>query len=417
MSSVTLDAVLKQIPLFSSLPTREIQKLLDSMAEVDLEAGQMLLHEGDRSDRFYVLIEGQLEIIKALGTSDEKLLALRDPGAFIGDMSLFSSEGQRTASVRARTHAHLLEMTNQAFSALLHSQPSIAQEMIRTLSARLDEAENHTIRDLREKNQMLREAYEALQAAQAQIIEKEKMEAELEVARHIQHSILPDEKPQRPGFEFGSLLQSMRGVGGDFYDFIHLSNDHLAIVIGDVTDHGVPAALFMALTFSLLRAEAGRTNSPAEALQAVNRHLLEINKSGMFVTILFCLLDCQGATLRSVRAGHHPPLVLDAERRINMTNMGVGQPLGLVPGMLLDEQEMKLEPEAMVVLYTDGVTEAKDADGNDFGVEGIQRVLQASPSLSAQEACEQIYKAVNAFCQNEPQGDDITILAIRKNGQ
>ena len=117
------------------------------------------------------------------------------------------------------------------------------------------------------------------------------LEEEMEIARHTQQSILPDKLPHHPGYDFGSLIIPACAVGGDFYDFIPLDSGRLCIVIGDVSDKGLPAALFMALTFSLVRAETRRTDSPYQALQSVNRYLLNMNASGMFVTLLYCILD------------------------------------------------------------------------------------------------------------------------------
>src|SRR5207302_6921336 len=136
-----------------------------------------------------------------------------------------------------------------------------------------EEAENRTIRDLQEKNLQLTQAYERLKLAQAQLIEKEKIEKELEVARGIQESMVPRKLPQLPGFDFGARMLPARAVGGDFFDFIPLNDGALGIVIGDVSDKGVPAALFMALTSNLLRAEAQRGSSVSDALLHVHRQL------------------------------------------------------------------------------------------------------------------------------------------------
>jgi len=145
-------------------------------------------------------------------------------------------------------------------------------------------------RDLQEKNRQLAQAYEELKAAQAQLIEKEKLESELKIAREIQRNILPRSKPQISGLDFGMLIEPMASVGGDFFDYIELDQERVGLVVGDVSDHGVPAAIFMALTYSLLRAEALRATSPGETLRAVNRQLLNMNSSSMFVTVLYGIL-------------------------------------------------------------------------------------------------------------------------------
>jgi phosphoserine phosphatase RsbU/P len=151
---------------------------------------------------------------------------------------------------------------------------------------RLNESENVTIRDLQEKNRQLAQAYEELKAAQARLIEKEKLEAEMKIARQIQRSILPKPRPQVSGLDFGMRIEPMESVGGDFFDFIVPDNERNGLLMGDVSDHGVPAAIFMALTYSLLRVEALRDQSPGKSLRTVNQHLLDMNASGMYVTIM-----------------------------------------------------------------------------------------------------------------------------------
>jgi CRP-like cAMP-binding protein len=216
--------LISQVPLFATLPRNEIEHLAAMLRPCEFPAETLLFSEGRTGDHFYILLEGEVEIIKALGTDAERLLAVRRAGSFIGEMSLFNRSGQYTASVRARTALHLLEMTRSDFDALLHRQPDLAYEMVRVLSLRLDESENLTIRDLLEKNRQLKQALNDLEAAQAQLIEKEKLEAELNVARTIQRSILPHDRPRLPGFDFGMRIEPMASVGGDFFDFIRLGD-------------------------------------------------------------------------------------------------------------------------------------------------------------------------------------------------
>ena len=134
----------------------------------------------------------------------------------------------------------------------------------------------------------------------------------MQIARQTQLSILPIRLPRQSGYDFGSLIMPARAVGGDFYDFIPLGNNQLCIVIGDASDKGLPAALLMALTFSLLRAETGRTDNPLQILRKVNRYLLNMNSSA-FVTLLYTVLDCASGTLTYSRAGHLLPIVLDEQ--------------------------------------------------------------------------------------------------------
>src|SRR5512136_450513 len=403
--------IISNIPLFASLPSDEIEHLAGSLRPRAIPEQTLLLREGGMGDHFYILLEGQVEIIKALGTDAERLLAILGAGSLLGDMSLFGPDPRHTASVRARSPLQVFEMTRAEFDALLHRHPSLAYGMLRILTQRLDESENLVIRDMREKNRQLTQAYNELKAAQAQLVEKERLETELEVARTIQRSILPRTRPRLPGFDLGLLMEPMRSVGGDFYDFIRLGGDRLGIAVGDVSGHGVPAAIFMALTFSLLRAEAHRAGSPGEALRNVNCHLLDMNNSGMFVTVLYGVLNCATREFDYARAGHELPLLLDARREAVEQKTGRGQILGLFPEPVLDEQSVILAPGNLLLMYTDGVNEAMDRDRRQFGLEGLCGVLRARGRMPAQATCQAVYDAVRAHSGGMAQQDDVLLVA------
>jgi sigma-B regulation protein RsbU (phosphoserine phosphatase) len=409
-------SLIQQVPLFAGLHSAEIGFLADILHEVELPAGTFLFHEGDPGDCFYLILDGEIEVVKALGTSDERTIAIRRAGDFFGEMSLFETDGRRTASVRSRSPMRLLEMARADFDVLLQHRPTVACRMVRILSLRLDQSHNTTIADLREKNRQLARAYEELKAAQAQIIEKERLEKELETARWIQQSILPRTLPSRRGFDFGAFLMPARAVGGDLFDFIPLSNHRIGVVIGDVSDKGVPAAIFMALTYSLLRAEAARWASPVRVLQATNHHLLGMNEAGMFVTVLYGVLDCRRGSFLYARAGHELPMYFSPAGEVVAAGRGLGQPLGLFEALALDEQIITLEPGALLLTYTDGVTDLMDPQGIRFGRDRLQAVAQASRSGSAQAICEQVWAALDEYRGTSAQFDDVALIAIRAEG-
>jgi serine phosphatase RsbU (regulator of sigma subunit) len=330
----------------------------------------------------------------------------------VGELSLFSPGGQHTASVRAYTRLQVLEMTRTDFDALLHRHPSLAYAMVQTLGVRLIEAESGTIRDLRQKNQQLALAYQELAAAQAQVIEKEKLEKELDVARRIQSSLLPRTLPRRDGFDFGALMAPMSAVGGDFFDFVALGDDLIGIAVGDVSDHGVPAALFMAITVTLLRAEARRGVSPGAVLQSVGRQLLDVNDAEMFVTVLYGVLDCARREFTYARAGHEPPLLFDAQGEPVSVNRQRGQLLGIAPDPAVDEQQIALPPGGTLLLYTDGAREAGGPGGALFGAAGLHKAVRG-PRLPAQALCERLLTQVAAYRGPTPQQDDITLIAVQ----
>jgi sigma-B regulation protein RsbU (phosphoserine phosphatase) len=406
--------LLKNMPLFGSLPAAELAAMAVSLQETCYTAGAVLFREGDYGDRFYILLDGQIAIVKALGSDDERLLGLRGRGEFVGEMSLLSQDGLRTASVRVEADARVLELTRADFDALLHRYPLLAYEMLRVLSIRLRESHDTAIRDLHEKNARLAQAYADLQAAQARIIAQETLERELRLARETQESMLPRALPRLSGFDMGARMIAAHMVGGDFYDLFPLSRNRLGVVIGDVSGKGMPAALFMALVSSLLRAEAQRGDtSPEQALRIVNNHLLSRDTHSMFVTVLYGVLCRETREFAFVRAGHEMPLLLDAEGALLTPAMGRGHVLGLFPNPMLDMQTVQLPLGGTLLLYTDGVNEAMDADSRLFGPERIVAAVRGARDASAQQLCDQLVQAVTEYRGLAAQADDITLVAVR----
>ena len=407
-------ALIKKIPLFAALRGTETEFLAEILREVEVPAGTLFFREGEPGSSFAIIVDGEVEILKALGTPDERLLAVRGPGDFFGEMSLLDPDGLRTASVRTHAPVRLLEMARPDFDALLQQRPALAYEIMRVLSLRLRESDNATIADLHEKNRELTQAYAALQAAQAQIIEKEKLEQELRTAHRIQQSILPSELPRLPGYDFGALIMPARSVGGDLYDFIPLGGGRLGIAVGDVSDKGVPAAIFMALTRSLLRAEATRVASPRRALERVNQLLLDMNDEGMFVTLLYGILDAKHGTFDYARAGHELPLLFDPDGSVRPAKRGQGSPLGLFDNIALDEQVLSVSPGSTFLLYTDGATDITGPEGELFGLDRLQTLAQAAlGGRTAQIFCDEIWHGLTTYQGASSQDDDVALVAIR----
>lgn len=408
-------ALLRRVPLFTPLAAAELELLATSLRESTYAAGSVLFYEGAYGDRFYVILEGQLKIVKALGTGEERLLGVRESGEFVGEMSLLNPDGLRTASVQVLSDARVLELTREDFDALLLRTPSMAYEMLRVMSARLRESHDLSLRDLHEKNERLARAYAELQEAQAQIIGQETLLRELALAREIQESMLPAVLPRIAGVDLGACMQPARMVGGDFYDLIELGPDSLGVAVGDVSGKGVPAALFMALASSLLRAEVRRGAPPEETLAVLNRHLLDRNAKQMFVTLLYGVLHLPTREFRYARAGHEVPLACDAGGTRIELPLGRGLPLGMFPSPLLDVQSITLPPGGTLLLFSDGVLDTADATGELFGRDRLNSIA-GGPSGSAQELCERLLQAVCDHHGATPQFDDITLVALRATG-
>jgi phosphoserine phosphatase RsbU/P len=407
-------AELERIPLFASLPVDELRRLENVLRVSTCPPGNVLVQEGCSDDKFYILLEGQVEVVKALDSPEERRLGLRGPGNLLGEMSLFSRDGCHTASVRAVSPLRLLQVPHSELDALLQRQPKIAYEIIRQLSQRLEESENLTIQDLKEKNRLLKQAYDELKADQEQIIEKERLEKELEISAQIQQSLLPKTLPAIPGYQLGALMIQAQAVGGDFYTCFKLGQDRLGLVVGDVSDKGVPAALFMALTYSAIRLEAARNDSPVQVLRNVNRHLLQMNSAGMFVTLVYGILDINSGDFHFARAAHPTPYLLDGQGQIVDIPVSSGQPLGLFAALPIDEQTITLPPGGTLLLYSDGVSETKDTRGIDFAPDALYQSIQGHRARPAQTICEQLWQDVQEHGRGLPQQDDFTAVVVKR---
>jgi serine phosphatase RsbU (regulator of sigma subunit) len=416
MNATSYERLLEQIPLFAGLPLEEIQSLSAVIHIRDFPAGHVLFREGDTGDRFFIFTHGQVEVVKFLETPDERRLSLLGAGDILGEMSLFYPDRQRSASARAMTRAQALEMTHADFETLLQRQPDLAFRIMRETTVRMRNTELVTIRELQEKNLQLAQAYQDLQAAQAQLIEQEKNEYELALAHRIQQGILPTNIPSLPGWQLTTHWQPAYAVGGDFYDFIEFSDGKLGIAIGDATGKGVPAALVMATTCSILRAiaaslPAGEPVSPGEFLFRSNELLCRQVPPGMFVTCLLAVLDPANGEIRYANAGHCLP---SQQSGANVCELrATGMPLGLLPGMPYEEKCSFLAPGDRLILVSDGLIEAHDADQQIFGTKRLLETLAHQPA-----GVESIPFLLETLEQFTPPGwereDDLTIVEISR---
>jgi serine phosphatase RsbU (regulator of sigma subunit) len=384
----------------------------ETLVEVQFPAGMVIFNEGEMGDDFLVILDGTVEVIKGLGTPAEHLVANRGVGEPIGEMSMLRPGKPRSVTVRALTDVRALLMTRADFNRLLVRQPMLAYEMTRTLSDRLDQTDTENAQDLHVVNRHLQDAYSDLNAARAQLIEKEKLEHELNVARKIQASILPQVMPEVPGFAFDALMIPMRAIGGDLFDFVTIDSSHVGIAVADVSDKGIPAAIFMALTRSLLRAEALRSTSPDNVLRNVNRVLMDMNTSDMFVTAIYGVLNLETRAFVYARAGHPSPLVLKRNRGLFEPGGRSAPPLGLFDVLPLEVQALQLEPGDTLLLYTDGVTEAMNEHLEEFGSEALSRSILEIGRTAEYLSCNALVQKLNHFRARAQQNDDITLAAV-----
>jgi serine phosphatase RsbU (regulator of sigma subunit)/anti-sigma regulatory factor (Ser/Thr protein kinase) len=246
---------------------------------------------------------------------------------------------------------------------------------------------------------------------EAEVRERERMQQELEVAKLIQQQFLPHELPDLPGWHVAAYYKPARAVGGDFYDFIELPGDRVGIVVGDVTDKGVPAALVMATTHSILRAEAPRLVSPAAVLERANDLLVDEMPAHMFVTCLYAVLDRASGKLVFANAGHNLPYLRGEEgvTELRATRM----PLGLLPGMRYEESEAVFAPGEGLLLHSDGLAEAHSPDGEMFGFPRLAKLCADRPG--GEELIDLLLSELDGFTGvGWEQEDDITLVTVQR---
>jgi serine phosphatase RsbU (regulator of sigma subunit) len=409
------EKVFLNIPLFRDIPPAEMAQIVSSLPMATYEAGAYLFRDGDPGENLYVVREGQLEVVLAAESSDEMLLKVVGSGEYVGEMGLILEDGKRTATVRAQTKARTWVMSRARFNEMLLRWPIIAYAMVSILSERLDATNNANFRDLTQKNHALQKAYDELKAAQAQLIEKERLERELKVAAEIQLSILPDVLPASPGFDFGARILPARRVGGDFYDVFALDEGRTGVVIGDVADKGIPAALFMARAHALIMAEADSSAAPGDVLRFANGHITRLQKSAQFVTALYGTVDSNTCEFSYARAGHEPPLVLKPDGTVDRVPHAAGMSLGLWDEITLDLQVVHLERGSTLVLFTDGMTDCRDTQGTPFGLPRIKETLAGLVGLPAQAVCDSLLQTLKTYQDGSNQDDDVTLVAIHSS--
>ncbi len=236
------------------------------------------------------------------------------------------------------------------------------------------------------------------------------LEHELQVAHQVQASLLPRELPDLPGFRLAADWRSAHQVAGDFYDLFPLHEGRWGLVVGDVSDKGAPAALYMAMSRALIRANAPRHHTPASTLMYLNETVLAQSSYDMFLTVFYGVLDPETRMLTYANAGHNPPLVRRASGEIERLPR-TGRFIGTLDNLHLTDAEVMLAPGDALVIYTDGVTDALNPSGQDYGQERLMAALR-NEHASAPELLDHLRADLAAFTQGAPQPDDITLFVL-----
>jgi serine phosphatase RsbU (regulator of sigma subunit) len=240
----------------------------------------------------------------------------------------------------------------------------------------------------------------------------DRLQQELDVAARIQTQCLPSTFPREPGMLFAAAMTPMREVGGDFYDVFRLPDNRIAVVIADVSDKGMGAALFMAISRTVVRSTALATPEPAECITRVNTYLCEDNEAMLFVTLFYAIIDPATGHMAYCNAGHNPPVLLTADGSQSFITVDVQPALGVWEDYPYEGSETILPGGSSLFLYTDGVTEAMTSDGEEMGETRLADALSEVPTAGVDELVAHMFSAVKTFVVDAPQSDDITCMAV-----
>ena len=268
----------------------------------------------------------------------------------------------------------------------------------------------------RRVSERTREVLELQQSEFDLRVAKEKVENELNIAAQIQKSILPSSFPAYPDrkeFELYAFMKPARYVGGDFYDFFFVDDNTLALVIADVSDKGVPAALFMMVSRTLIRSLAFDNRSPSAVLEKANNIMCQDNDSGMFVTLFLAFYDVSSGKLTATNGGHSASLIISPDGTSREWATTHGPALGFMEELPYKEEIMDLEVDQTLFLYTDGVTEAMSSGNELFGLDRLQELLKRKHDFKLDRICSDIETSLSEF-QEDQQSDDITMLALKR---
>ena len=348
-------------------------------------AGQTIFKAGDVGDCLYILLEGEIQI-----SLSNHVLDHLTSGAIFGEMALVDSE-PRSADAIAKTVCKLVKIDEKRFTELAGQNPRFGIEVMRIMSSRLRRLIDDEIK-------------------------RQRLEQELVIGQKIQLSLLPKRFPEKKGWQFAAVYQAARQVGGDFYDFIQSPNNPnvLTITVADVTGKGVPAAIFMASMRSVIRTLCIEERSPATILTLTNQAIVQDSGAALFLSCVIARLNTQTNQLTLANAGHEWPLWIKVDKDDVETLYVPGVVLGAFHQVAPLEKTVTIEAGDFLLFFTDGVTEARNEEGDFFGDERLLETAVAGKHDSAAEMVKRIETAVAAFTQGMPQSDDLTLMVIKK---
>jgi sigma-B regulation protein RsbU (phosphoserine phosphatase) len=402
------------------LSQEDLKELSAGVVVSHHQAETIICHEGDVEYILYIIEKGDVAFTKKMEYGDQ-LLGFKSSGDFFGELGVLD-HAPRAATVHATTDCTLVEIHEEVLDTMISRNPSVARAIIRGLTRSMRDTDQITIaklqftnEELNRSNEELAKALEDLRAAQAELLRRERLKRDLEIATAVHKSILPTTCPEVPNFEFAATARPAREIGGDLYDFIDVDQNRIGLVMADASGKSVQAALYMAIVKTLFLSQVGPKRSPQQVAHQVHKLLLQASTAEMFVTVFFAIINHHTRQMTYIRGGHDRPIFFEAATN-SMKFLDVpGRFLGLLPDLIVEEASIGFKTGDVLVCYSDGVTDAtRSYDKAMYGAERLQNVIASeSRDHSAQELVDLIIADVDAFRGDAEQPDDMTLLVAK----
>lgn len=427
--------LLAEHPIFDKFDAVTLRAIAGRCGFETFPAGETIMRQGERGTFAYLILEGAVDVFVDI-PGDSIYMATVGPPIIIGELGTLT-DMPRTATIIVKEPLAVLRIERDSLIAMTMDYPSVSSGIIDELGHRLHDMNNSLaylsfaatalkrdtfdpamLDDLIHQTGPLAAFARVFADMAAEIRAKQSRRQEMQAAATIQNSILPrplERSGPTEAIDLHAEMHPAREVGGDFYDFFLIDDENLALTLGDVSGKGIPAALFMAVSRTVLRAGGGVGDLEARML-AANKLLATENAACMFVTTFHAVLNIKTGVLSYCNAGHNPPYVLRAGGGKFETLKATGIPFGVMEDMPYSVAEVALHPGDTLFVYSDGISEAFNPEGEEFGVDRLEAALAAVRGRSANEIVERVLADTTTFANGADQSDDITGLALVYRG-
>ena len=428
----TLRAAIRATSAFLDLSEADVAFLIEASEIRTFEPGAILMHQGEPSDCAMLILEGEVTVTSDSPRGTIPVSTLKAP-ALVGELGSLARL-PRSATARARTSVSALQIGREALAKVARATPSLLIDVIGRMGERLrrlngaiglythalaalerHEFDPALLDELRDPIPDLADFGKTFGRMAEQIVLRRQRDDEMASAAVIQRALLPkvDDFVAETGLDVSAAMTPSLDVGGDFFDLVRLTDGRVAIGVGDVCGKGVPAALFMGITKTLIRINLRETPDLPGAILKANANLANNNAAELFATVLYAAFDPRSGEVEYASCGHPPALLRRAGGAVETLPAG-GLPVGLFDNLKVKVSRAEMREGDLFFLYTDGVTEASDVNEIEFGDERLLAVIAQGDGATAAQWVARVEYAVRDFSRGGPQFDDITCLALRR---